>query len=75
MDIANFCFQLMLAYPGILVLAPMSSSPVEVMRKAVGQIMASILVANCKNKMRLVLGKFGIGLGWEPLPYPWVWEI
>ncbi len=53
----------------------MPSSPAEVVRKAVGQMMANILVANCEQKICYVLVNFGIGLGWEPLPYPWVWEI
>ena len=75
MDIASICFKLMLAYPGDRVLTPMPSSPAEVVRKAVGQIMAGILVANCKIKMRLVLVNYGIGFGRKLLPYPWVWEI
>lgn len=75
MDIANLCSELMLAYPGDRVLTPILPSPAEVVRKAVGQMMAKILVANCKQKICYVLVNFGIGFGYKPLPYPWIWEI
>lgn len=65
----------MLAYPEVRLLAPISPSPAEVVRKAVGQIMAGILVANCKQKICYVLVNFGIGFGRKLLPYSWVWEI
>jgi hypothetical protein len=65
----------MLAYPGDRVLTPILPSPAEVVRKAVGQMMAKILVDNCKQKICYVLVNFGIGFGYKPLPYPWVWEI
>lgn len=65
----------MLAYPGDRVLTPILPSPAEVVRKAVGQMMASILVAKCKQKICYVLVNYGIGFGRKLLPCPWLWEI